>query len=126
MLDHKQEIEDKGGHVAVIGNGAVNYLGGFVDRFGRDLAIYTDPRRSSYRAMELRRGQSLKHSLQMTARGAQALAKGHIQGRLQGNAAQMGGTFVIDRDGQLLYSHRDQYAGDHARLDEVIAALTPS
>ena len=32
----------------------------------------------------------------------------------------------IDRDGQLLYSHRDQYAGDHARLDEVIAALAPN
>ncbi len=126
MLDHKQEIEDKGGHVAVIGNGAVNYLGGFVDRFGRDLAIYTDPRRSSYRAMELRRGQSLKDSLKMTARGAQALAKGHIQGRLQGNAAQMGGTFVIDRDGRLLYSHRDQYAGDHAKVGPVIEALDPN
>lgn len=39
----------------------------------------------------------------------------------KGNFAQLGGCFILNRQGKILYQRFDSYLGDHASSDEVIA-----
>jgi len=52
-----------------------------------------------------------------------AFAGGHRQTRVQGDAKQLGGVFVISPGPELRYSYRSRFAGDHPDIAEVIAAL---
>eukprot|EP00051_Salpingoeca_urceolata_P032321 m.15279 g.15279 ORF g.15279 m.15279 type:complete len:62 (+) comp4985_c0_seq1:748-933(+) len=36
---------------------------------------------------------------------------------------QMGATFVVDKGGNILFSHVQQHYGDHPELDDILAAL---
>jgi hypothetical protein len=44
------------------------------------------------------------------------------QGRVIGDAAQLGGALVITPDGRVAWSHMSEHAGDNASADEILAA----
>ena len=53
-----------------------------------------------------------------------SLARGHRQKKTGRRPLQLGATIVIGPGDQLLYSDYEAHAGDHADLDEVLAAAT--
>lgn len=55
--------------------------------------------------------------------GARSFSGGHRQGNAGARPMQLGATIVIAPDGTILYEDYEDYAGDHADIDEVIAAL---
>lgn len=55
--------------------------------------------------------------------GARAVAKGKTQRKTGPRPTQLGATFVIGTDGSILLEDREDYAGDHASLDDVLAAV---
>ncbi len=57
------------------------------------------------------------------AAGARSLAGGHRQKKPGSRPMQLGATVVIGPGDEILYEDREDFAGDHADIDEVIAAL---
>lgn len=52
-----------------------------------------------------------------------ALAKGKVQHKTGRRPTQLGATLVIAPPNDVVYIDREDYAGDHADLDEVIGAI---
>ena len=55
--------------------------------------------------------------------GAKSFADGNRQGKPGARPMQLGATVVIDTDGEILYEDREEFAGDHADIDDIIAVL---
>lgn len=55
--------------------------------------------------------------------GARAATKGKVQQKTGRRPTQLGATLVIGPGDELLFADFEDYAGDHADLDEVIAVL---
>jgi hypothetical protein len=47
-----------------------------------------------------------------------------VQGRVIGNAAQLGGSLVIAPDGRVTWSHLSEHAGDNASPEDLLAAAS--
>ncbi len=56
--------------------------------------------------------------------GVMSFVRGHRQGRTGRRPMQLGATLVIGPGDALLYADYENYAGDHADLDEVLAVAT--
>lgn len=117
------EIRAAGAQLIAIGNGHEHWAHAFIEEEGIDFPVYVDPGRRSYEHFGMRRGmtevfgpKSVKHSLR-------AMSRGHFQSQTRGDALQNGGVIVLDENGELVYEHIENQAGDLADLDEVIAAL---
>ena len=91
---------------------------GFVDKYGIQFPVFVDPTRESYRAMGLHRGLRIRGRLLRSA--ARALLAGHWQGATQGDALQQGGCLVLSAQGRVLYTHRDDTAGDHVEIERIL------
>ena len=57
------------------------------------------------------------------AAGFRSFAGGHRQKNAGRRPLQLGATIVMAPGGEVLYEAREDYAGDHADIDEVIRAL---
>lgn len=127
LRDKLPEIRAAGAELAVIGNGNAD----FARAFREDLALpdsvvlLVDPELRSYRAAGMRRGRAELFSPRLAANAFRAMRTGFRQGSVQGDPFQLGGMLVIRPDGTLSYRHVSSEAGDHAPLDEVLAALAP-
>jgi hypothetical protein len=58
------------------------------------------------------------------AAGLKSFAKGHRQRRAGRRPTQLGATFVIGPGDKILYEDFERFAGDHAEIDDVVAALS--
>ena len=54
--------------------------------------------------------------------GARALAHGSSQGETIGDTKMLPGTFIVDKQGIIQYAYYSKHAGDHPRIDDLIAA----
>ena len=55
-------------------------------------------------------------------KAASAFKQGHRQGAIQGSTLQLGGAVIVDVSGAVLYFFAGKKAGDHPRVDELLAA----
>ena len=94
----------------------------FVEQFNVSFPVLTDPRRSSYKLAGLKRSFGLGRAT--LGRAKRAIQGGYRQGMTAGDPWQQGGVLVIHTDGRLLYRHVDDGAGDHAPVEDALAALT--
>lgn len=115
------EIAAAGASVLAVGNGTAPMAADFVERFGITFPVFTDPSRETYRiaGMERRLGIGLK----TVANGWRALRSGHLQGLTRGDPLQQGGVVVIAPEQGVLFFHSEGAPGEHAPIDDVLAAL---
>mgnify|MGYP001811649394 CR=1 FL=1 len=123
MRDKQAEIESRGAHLVVIGNGTTHQARDLIEDLDYHGTLWVDPDMIAYRAAGLERGVAKALSLKMFGHAMRAMKAGHRQKGVQGDPWQMGGTFVIAPHDQVLYAHISGEAGDHPALDEVLAAL---
>lgn len=50
--------------------------------------------------------------------------KYNINGNFQGNLTQLGGSFIVNSKGDVIYRHIDSFLGDHASEDEILEAIS--
>lgn len=117
-----------GATVTIVGNGMASFAQAFREDLGLgdDVVLLVDPTLNSYRAAGMRRGRSELLSPRLATNALRALRGGFRQESVQGDPFQLGGVLVVQPGGVLVYRHVSQAAGDHAPLDEVIAALGPA
>ncbi len=122
MSQHRAEFEEAGATLVAVGNGSALMARDFQERFEVKIPLYTDPSRRSYELAGLKRS-ALFFGLQTMKRGRRAKAAGFRQGRVAGDPWQQGGDVIISPEGEMLYARASEGPGDHAPIDELLAAL---
>jgi hypothetical protein len=122
-MDIKGKLDGAGVALVVIGSGSPVGARHFVEKFNFTGEIYVNQDLSAYRAFRLQRGLWKTLGLASLIRGIQAMRKGFRQGRTDGDLWQQGGVFVMGPGNELIFQHRNKFAGDHADLDAVLAAV---
>jgi NAD(P)-dependent dehydrogenase (short-subunit alcohol dehydrogenase family) len=123
LRDRIDEIRARGAELVVIGNGAPNFASAFREDFELDCPLLVDPGLRAYRAAGLRRGRVELLSPRLPLHALRALRSGSRQTGVQGDPWQLGGVFVIRPGGDLTYRYLSREAGDHPRVEEILAAL---
>ncbi|HET6584950.1 MAG TPA: peroxiredoxin-like family protein [Nannocystaceae bacterium] len=111
--------------VVFIGNGAPHFIDGFVARnglHGVPVAIVTDPTLLAFAAAGLVRSRMSTFGPRALLNHARASLAGFRQRAIEGDNEQQGGVLLVDRDGTIVYAHRDEVAGDHAPMADVVDA----
>jgi peroxiredoxin len=119
------EIAALGISIVFVGNGAPNFIEGFVERNrlgDKPVEIVTDPSLRVFDAAHLERSYWSNLAPAALRNFARALLHGFRQTHVEGNAQQQGGVMLVEPGGRLAYFHRDRVAGDHAPTAEVVAA----
>jgi peroxiredoxin len=119
------ELTRLGLRVVYVGNGAPNFIEGFVERNAVDVEtveVVTDPSLAAHQALDLPRSWWSTYGPQALAGLLRALLYGFRQGSIEGDNYQQGGVVVIDRQGRVAYLHRDRATGDHAPTGDVVQA----
>ncbi|MBI3968705.1 MAG: redoxin domain-containing protein [Chloroflexi bacterium] len=87
-------------------------------------AVYSDPQRRAYRAFGLTRPRARQL---YTARTIWAYVAGFLRGHLprrpQGDVRQLGGDFILDADGRLVYAYASRDPGDRPAVRALLAVL---
>ncbi|HWB78005.1 MAG TPA: peroxiredoxin-like family protein [Nannocystaceae bacterium] len=112
--------------VVFVGNGAAQFIDGFVERnglAGQPIEIVTDPSCESFAALALERRKSAMLSPRAAANALRARLAGYGQTGIEGAGFQQGGIALVDTDGSLRYLHRDRTLGDHAPTSDVVDAV---
>jgi prostamide/prostaglandin F2alpha synthase len=130
---HRQrdEFEEAGVRLVVIGHGTPEMAASFRRAQGVDLPVLVDPDRRIYDTVgakvatldELIGPRQILAGLR-AAIGSR-LKQGSIavhQGRIIGHAAQLGGVLVIAPDGSVRYAHMSETASDYPPAREILAA----
>jgi peroxiredoxin len=118
------EIRDAGGDVVCV----FQYRAGPTRNFCRqrkvELECLGDPDREGYHAVGLERGGAKElYSPRVGLRALAAARKGAVAGKPEGDTRQMPGTFVVGRDGRVLYAHYNRDQADNPDTEEVLEAV---
>jgi peroxiredoxin len=118
-------LEATGARLVLIGQATPKHAAHYKRRYAPELEILADEKRESYRAMGFPRAGA------MQLVGPKSLAKGIARGatgvgvgRVIGDVQQLGGTFIVDQGGEILWSHVMQDASDNPSVDDLREALT--
>jgi peroxiredoxin len=121
------DIEATGARLVLIGQATPRHASHFQRRFTPDLPVLADEKRESYKAMGIPRATATqligpKSVLKGISRVATA---GHVtvQGRVIGDAAQLGATFIVLPSGEIAWSHVSKDASDNPSVEELLEAL---
>ena len=117
-------VRRAGAELVFVGNGDRHFARAFRDELGIKAPVYVDKERHAYAALGMRRGLGATvGSLAAVRNAARALRKGFRQGSVQGDAWQLGGVLVVRPGGEIAYRHLSRTAGDHAPVEDVLAAI---
>jgi NAD(P)-dependent dehydrogenase (short-subunit alcohol dehydrogenase family) len=128
LRDGLPEIREQGADLVVVGNGNAGFAAAFREDLGLppELVLLIDPELRAYRAAGLRRGRVEVLSPRLPLNALRAFRAGFRQTGVEGDPWQLGGAFVIRPDGACTFRQSSREAGDHARLEDLLAALEPS
>ena len=120
-----QEFEDAGVDLVLIGQATPRQATAFRRKTKIDLPVLADEERDTYKLAGLKRGsltqlvgpRSVLSGIKHTARS------GQVQGRVIGDAAQLGGAMVIGPGDEVLFEQRSKHAGDTVEPEELLEAV---
>jgi hypothetical protein len=120
----RDRIRGRGAELVFIGNGNRHFATAFKNDHAITAPLYVDTQRASYRALGMQRGFfATLGNLASMRNMVRALKGGFRQGPTRGDAWQLGGVLVVLAGGEVAYRYASAAAGDHPRLEDVIAAL---
>ena len=123
MRHEISSIRARGAERVTVGTGAPNFAAAFREDFELDGPLLVDLELRAYRAAGLRRGRVELLSPRLRLNALRALRAGSRQTSLEGDPWQLGRVFVIRRGGDLTYQYVSREAGDHPRVEQILAAL---
>jgi hypothetical protein len=98
-------------------------LRGYRGRLGLPFVVLTDETRATYRAYGLGRGRWWRVWGPRTVRAYGRLIRGGARAeRPKEDTLQLGGEFVVGRDGRLLYAFRSKGPDDRPPVDDLVRA----
>ena len=122
MRDRLEELGDA--EVALVTFTRQRNLRGYRGRLGLPYPVLADEARSAYRAYGLGRGPWWRIWRPATLLAyARLLRRGRSLRRPTEDISQLGGDFVVGRDGRLIYVYRSRAPDDRPPVDELVAAV---
>ncbi len=120
----RQAIEDAGVTIVLVHQGTEEAGRRFFVGFGLgELHRVSDPERSLYRAMELKRGNLWQIAgPKVMVRSVLAALRGHVPGGVAGDAFQMPGTFLV-RDRVITTAYRHASQADRPAYDAIACSI---
>ena len=122
-MERLPEIERLGIGVVRVGNGPPAALAAFARTMNleeRRVTAVTDPSLASYRAAGLLRPRM--HGVRAVIETLLVLGAGYRKRSRAGDALQLGGVFLVDDAGRIVYHHRSQSPGDLADPSDIVQA----
>jgi hypothetical protein len=123
-----EEIEAKGARLVFVGQATPKHAAHFQRRYAPEVEVLADESRGSYKAMNIPRGSAAQLiGPKSVMKGLSRITTGGsitVQGRVIGDAAQLGATFIVLPSGEVAWSHVSKDASDNAEPEDVLAALT--
>jgi peroxiredoxin len=99
-------------------------LRGYRRRLALAYPVLADETRAVYRAYGLQRGSWRRvWGLKSVRAYGRLLRQGRRLERPSGDTLQLGGDFIVDRDGRLAYAHRSRGPHDRPSVDELLDAV---
>ena len=112
------------GNLAIVGNGTVAHARDFDRTHSKgQLRSLVDTERKSYKALDMVHGVTTTMTAASGLRALGALSRGHFQTITKGDPYQQGGVLVVAAGGRPVFFQRSEFAGDHARLEQILVAL---
>ena len=108
--------------LVAIGNGAAFMARAFQEDHHFKGELFTDPTKRVYDALNCKRGMRLVLGRKALAQYKKAIGEGYGAGKTQGDGAQLGGVFILSREG-VVWQHLEEYGGDHPENEVVLKAL---
>ncbi len=121
----REQFETAGAKLVLIGQATPRQAAHFRRRREIELPVLADETRRTYKIAGLKVGSFMDLlGPKVVAKGAMTTARTRmLQGKTVGNAAQLGGGMVIDRDGRVAFTHRAADASDNAPPEELLDAV---
>lgn len=119
-----EQFVSRGIGLVVIGAGSPAAASAYRETLGLSYPVYVSPDVSAYRAFGL--GNASAASLLnpgLAKAGIRAIKNGARSSFPREHKAQSPGSFVIDREGVVLFAHPGSHTGDLATPEELIAAV---
>lgn len=117
-------IREAGGDIVAIGMGTPAHAADFRRSSGIEFQLLVAPDTSVHRAAGLAGGDWMKVlGPRAWPSIVRATRKGYRAKRTGADMSQLGGTFVIDTDGAVLWEHRARHSGDNSSSADILAAL---
>lgn len=121
------QLEAAGVQPIVIGNGTPAMAEAFVEETGLAVPLYTNPGREVYQALGAKRPGALALlNPRFWWNGLRVALRGFLPRKVQGDAAQLGGVFLVRPDGAMPYAYRSDLAGDHPSNEALLRAARGS
>jgi peroxiredoxin len=125
LSPHIETFDQLGIRVVFIGNGRPDFIKGFMERqglYGKPVTIVSDPSLAVYKIAHMKR--SLWGTMgPLGMRDAlRAWGKGHWQNSIEGDVSQMGGSLLVDTNGEVAYNHISQSLSDHPHTSDLMDA----
>jgi hypothetical protein len=124
LRPHVGELRALGVNVAVISNGAPNFMRGFIEdlELPPTLSVFTDEKRLTYKLAGWRSNTPLSLIWKTLAKGVVSGFK-QRQKKVMGNVFQLGGVAIIKPNGDMPWHFGSAYAGDHPPLATLLAEV---
>ena len=123
MRGFGEKIRQLGSELTLIGTGSPEQGRGFAQRTESPFRVLVDPQLVGYQAVELQTKLFGGFRVQTLPRMLRAFRQGFRSLGVQGNPHQLGGTFVITTDNDLVYSYISRTLDDRGKPDEIVDAL---
>ncbi len=122
LLKHYEMLKRHGIDIALVIMGGAKDAQEFHDRLKLTYPVYGDPDQSVYKAFNVPRGNVWQVAgPQLWWEGLKALSRSGI-GRPRGDLMQLGGTYLIDTNGQIVWSFRPSSSVEFPNIDEIVVA----
>jgi hypothetical protein len=118
----KDEAETLG-RLVIVGQGSLEQARDFDQTHGHGLEALVDSDRESYSLLGFTRGIASTLGPRSTLASLRAAARGFVQGPVQGDAFQQGGTLILAAGGKPVFFYRSKFAGDHTDAATVLERL---
>ena len=125
LLPRVPELTRLGVSVQLVGNGAPNFIAGFLERHNlrsQNISVYTDPTLTVFDRLGFKRGAGSMLQPRALFNGFRAMAGGHTQTTIEGEPTQQGGVLLVDSNGIVRHYHADRAFGDHADPAAIVTA----
>ena len=120
----RERFEEAGVRLALIGQATPRQAAHFRRKLEIDLPILADEQRATYKAAGWRKGNmgQLVGPKSVAAGVKHSARSGVMQGKVIGDAAQLGGAMIVQSDGTVSWSQKQEHAGDTIEVDDLLAA----
>jgi peroxiredoxin len=124
LRDHHDEIGSLGAQAIGVGMGSVETARALTHSMGLPYLLLVDGERELYRAFGTRRaGLYSLIGPPVIVAAFRALRRGFRQTHVESDPRQLGGTFIVDADGEIRARREARFAGDHAHWPWIRAAI---